>query len=60
MTKCKNCEKCKHELEICEDCGQVFCKKCGKEWVASCDYTIAFPPYYGETTHDPFRDKIAC
>ena len=24
--------KCKHELEYCEQCNVVFCKKCKEEW----------------------------
>lgn len=30
--KCKNCVECKHEPEVCECCGDVICKKCGKRW----------------------------
>jgi hypothetical protein len=45
--KCEHCEECKHELEICEDCGYVFCKKCGKRWYPE---NSGLQINYGDTT----------
>ncbi len=46
--KCKNCQECKHELEICENCGEVFCKKCGKRWVEKSELCGNWTTYTGD------------
>lgn len=43
-------DHCQHELKLCNQCGIVYCVKCGKEWGttwAQDDYTyIPFYPTY--------------
>jgi hypothetical protein len=35
-------QPCLHDLRLCSTCGDVYCVKCGKEWVkkAPIEYTI--------------------
>lgn len=57
MTHNSHPQKCKHELEYCEQCNVVFCKKCKEEWkkeMTSFSYTSpatsTWPyPYASET-----------
>ena len=47
--KCEACEvsPCDHKLEVCEDCGDVVCSKCGMKWAKElsdgcCSWTNGF------------------
>lgn len=31
---------CKHELQICAECGDVYCLKCNKEWYKERTYSL--------------------
>ena len=53
MPKCKECSEggqshCEHDLVICADCGDVFCRVCGKRWCANqCPYYYnSYPPVH--------------
>ena len=52
---CEKCKECKHELEICEECGEVVCKKCGERW-----YKISNTFYWDTNRYNcPQRDDNA-
>jgi len=43
MTKHDRHSHCKHDLEFCEHCDQVWCTKCEREWGAT---GCSLPHYY--------------
>lgn len=43
---------CKHELQVCAECGNVYCLKCNKEWFKE-QYTTTPWYVYGTNTVYP-------